>query len=129
MPLMSFIALIYTIPCAFLALSVLLRKKNHLHFVWGLLNVVLVVSGASLFCVGYAQNEKQALIAWKFSHVCFMLIPAIFYHVVYIFLGLKRKWVLFLVYIQTILLVIIIAFTSYAITNIRFLFNSIYFNT
>jgi hypothetical protein len=58
-----------------------------------------------------------------------MLIPAIFYHVVYIFLGLNKKYVLFFVYLQASLLISVIAFTSYAITNIKFLFDSIYFNT
>lgn len=127
MKLISIISLAFIIPCLSLAIFILFQRKNKVHYVWAVLNVVLALWGVGFYLVGISPNSERALNAWRFAHVCIMFVPPVFYHMVHTFCGLTRRIFLKINYLQAFLFACLFIFTDFIINNTNFVFGSLYY--
>ncbi len=107
----------------------LVYGKTPLHRLWTLVNLAVFVWGIGCFLVGKAATGKEALFAWRIAITGGLLIESFFYHATYIFTGLKKKRILFLVYLQVTIFFLLTVFTKHVLSGWRVLFNSIYYNS
>ena len=125
----SLVSFLVCLLCTILGLFAFLQIKNRLHLVWALFNLDVAIWSAGTFLAGMATNENLARIDWKLSHLGVLFIPVLFYHTIYLFLNLKNRVTLVLIYLQAIIFSLILLSTNLIIYPIKFLFKSIFYYT
>jgi len=102
------------------------RKSNLL---WAFFCFVVSFWGAGVYKIGFANEPSDALFWWRFAHIGIIFIPVIFLHYVYVFLGIRRQLVVRAVYLSGAVFLIFDLFTNLFIANMRFVFNSFYYDS
>jgi signal transduction histidine kinase len=106
-----------------LALIVFVQGRTKLHLIWVFFNLAVAIWGFGCFIVGNASNESVALLGWRFAHVGGIFVAVFFYHMVYIFSGLKRRKSLIAVYLIGLFFLLLNVSTNQLINRTRFVFN------
>src|SRR4030067_3835506 len=121
--------LLLGVTCLLLALIVSIRGKTKLHRVWAIFNLVVAIWGFGAFLVGKASTFLSAIFAWKLAHVGIIFIPVCFFHTICIFsnIEVKRKNFIIFAYLQGLFFLFLNS-TDLFITQVRFVFNSLYYN-
>ena len=97
-----------SIICEFLCLSL---------FLWG-------VGG---FKISLIRSKQEAFLWWQFSHIGIIFIPTFFFHFVYSFLDLRKKFLLRIVYLTAAILVGCNIFVpNLFLGNLRFVFGKFF---
>ncbi len=121
--------LLLGITCLSLVLIVLVHGKTKLHRVWALFNLVISLWGFGAFLVGKSTTPSSAIINWKLAHIGGIFIPVCFFHTICIFsnIEVKRRNFIIFAYLQGLFFLFLNS-TDLFITQVRFVFNSLYYN-
>jgi signal transduction histidine kinase len=114
--------------CFLLSFIISAYAKNKMHRIWVYFNLCLGIWGIGTFVVGISQDYFTALIAWRVAYAGILLVSVLFYHMIYVFCSLNRPVILRFVYLQGILVVFLAVFTKLFINNLKYLFNSFFYN-
>ncbi len=126
MNLLGISGLSIAVTSSLLILIIFRYRKNKLHAIWLTLNFFVALWGACLLIISYLKDVKQALVYWKITSMAGGILAPLFFHIVYVFCGLKKKIILKLVYIQIILFVLL-DFLNLTTYKLEFIFNSFYY--
>ena len=74
------------------------NTKNPLNRVWGLFGFSVAIWGFGVYAFSQAHNPETAILWWRITHIGVIFIPVFFLHFVYLFLELKRDWIVHGVY-------------------------------
>lgn len=131
MTLFSLSGLFVAITTLVLLVILLFYGKTRLHRIWTLFNLTVFAWGIGTFLVGRAATSLQASIGWKIAGTGGLLIAVFFYHTVYILSNLKKKKILFFVYLQAFIFWILMCFTKEGLIfgGWQLVFDSFYYNT
>ena len=127
MNLFASISLIVSISCALLAIFTLLHARNQTHRIWWIFNINVAIWCLGLYFIGISQSPSEAFYYWKLTLVFNTFISVFLYHVVYSFCQMQVKRFLVFAYLQGIFFAFIIMFYKPFITDLNFIFNSIYY--
>ena len=102
-------------------------KSNKL---WAIFCFSTAIWGFGGYKIGLIRDPSEALFWWRLTYIGIIFIPVLFYHFVYLFLGFKRKTLLYLFYFFSFFF-LILEWTPWAglffgLDNMGFLFNSFY---
>ncbi|MBI3601475.1 MAG: hypothetical protein HY209_01065 [Candidatus Omnitrophica bacterium] len=114
--------------CFTLAYVILAYANQRMHHIWAIFNVCIGIWGAGTFFVGVSNKPTIALIAWKIAYIGVLLLPVLFYHMIYIFCDLKNKKFLTFAYAQVIFVLLVNIFTNQFIGRLEYVFNSFYYH-
>ena len=99
MTLFSWSGLLIAITSFIFALLVFLKgKKNLGNRLWALFCVTVGIWGVGAYKIGMTVDANTAIFWWRFTHIGVIFIPVIFWHYVYIFLEIKKRTTVFLIY-------------------------------
>ncbi len=114
--------------CFILIIILMKHGKSRIIRSWLYFNLSVAIWGLGSFLVSSTTNEELALNAWKVAHVGSIFIAPTFFHFVCTFCDLKYNKVLFVIYVQGIIFVLLSIFNPQNIyLSKTFLFNSIYY--
>ncbi len=128
MNLFAFASLSLGVACLLLAYLILAYAQQKMHRIWALLNICLGIWGIGTFLVGISDDYYHALLSWRLAYVGVLLVSVFFYHMIYLFCGLKNKKLLFYVYFQGFLFVTLTVLTNYFVDTLEYRFNSFFYN-
>lgn len=128
MSLFTIESIFIAVLCLTLAVIIFRYSQNSTHQIWALFNLVLTEWSICMFWVGIAQNEQQALLAWKLAFMGVPFIGVVYYHFVLSYIKKKRNILLILFYLYAFVFVILSLFTKQVVNKAPLLFNSIYYN-
>jgi signal transduction histidine kinase len=103
--------------------------KNKLHRLWSFFCFCVFLFGLGIYFVGGALTPDVAALWWKIGHIGAILIPVVFLHFVYEFLGKEKTKVLVIFYVLAGLLLIADFTDGLFIDNMRFVFGEFYFDS
>jgi len=83
------------------------NRKTRLHYIWTFFNISVGMWGLGAIFISVSQDYSSAYLSWKFAHIGIIAIPIFFWHTVYIFCDLRKRWLLHLVYLQGIIFLIL----------------------
>lgn len=113
----------------FMSLLMFSTSRSGLTWIWGTFCLAVSLWGISFYFIVTSPSESTALIWWKVSHVGVILMPVLFVHFVYSFIGKINKIVLWLIYsIGGIFLLTDVA-TDLLVGSTDYLFDSFYYNS
>lgn len=112
-----------------MAIFMFFQNKRRLNIMWGIFCISVVFWGLGSFRIGNVSEPEQALWWWKFAYVGVILIPILFTHFVYIFLGISRRWSIYLLYALGAFYLLANLFTDFFIRDVRYVFNEFYYLT
>ncbi|MBI5056891.1 MAG: hypothetical protein HZB61_09790 [Nitrospirae bacterium] len=118
--------LLLGITCSVLTGILLIYGRSKLHRLWTLFNILSAIWGFSIFNIGIAANENQALLAWKFANAGGGILAPLLLHIVYIFCGNQKRHLVVFAYIQVVVF-IILDILNFATYRLRYLFDSFYY--
>ncbi|MFA5411089.1 MAG: ATP-binding protein [Candidatus Omnitrophota bacterium] len=108
------------------------NTKNRVNQIWGIFSLAVALWGLAGLRIGLIPEEGRALAVfwWRITYLGIIFIPVLFYHFVYLWLGLKRKILLYLFYLWGFFYVIL-EWTPWAdlfigYDNMRLVFSSFY---
>ncbi len=104
-------------------------KDNKVNKIWALFCLSVAIWGFGSFKIGQIHNPKEALFWWKVAHIGIIFIPVFFWHYISNFLKINKKIITIIVYIIGIYFVILDVFTNILISNMRWVFNSFYYDS
>lgn len=115
--------------CLLLSFFIFFYGKTKLHRIWGFFNLSVAIWGYGAFLIGNAVTYGQALYYWRIAHIGGIFIPVFFFHTISIFCNKEKflKKAIIFVYAQGFLFLFLNT-TNYFISNLRFVFNSFYYN-
>jgi len=129
MNLFALSGLILGATCLSLAFIVGIYGKKRLHRVWIYFNLSIAAWGFGAFIVGQATYPASAIFAWKLAHIGIIFIPICFFHTICVFAEIetKRRKSIIFAYLQG-LLFLFLNLAGLLTTQVRFVFNSFYYN-
>ena len=98
--LFSISGLVLSLTCFVLLLMILKFGTRKLHYIWALFNISLIIWGSFAFAIGKTSNEDLVFLLWKIAHIGIILIPILFFHVIYLLCELNQKKTLLIIYFQ-----------------------------
>ncbi|MBI4682505.1 MAG: hypothetical protein HY757_05310, partial [Nitrospirae bacterium] len=101
-----------------LLVIIFISSRSRLHYIWGFFNVAVTIWGTSVFFIGRSEDYLYSQLWWKIAHVGIILIPVFFYHVIHLLCRLPGKKIIFFVYAQGVLFLVL------NMTGIKDLFTS-----
>ncbi len=102
--------------------------KSKLHKICALFNFVVGFWGIGAYFIGQITDRVLAFYVLRYIYLGVIFIPILNYHVVYLLCQLKEKIILRLIYLQGFVFTLFALFSSTFISDVRFVFNSFYFN-
>lgn len=102
--------------------------KNPLSRLWALFSFLVAIWGFGVYEIAKTQSPEWALFWWRITHLGVILIPVISIHFTFIFLDIKKKWILRFVYGIGVFFLVLNT-TPYFIANVRYVFNSFYYDS
>ena len=102
--------------------------KNPLSRLWALFAFLVAIWGFGVYEIARTQSPEWALFWWRITHIGVILIPVISIHFTFLFLGIKKRWMVRLMYGVGIFFLILNT-TPYFIANVRYVFNSFYYDS
>lgn len=103
--------------------------RSKVNFLWTLFVVAIGIWGFGGYKIGITTNVSKAFFWWRITHIGVIFIPIFLFHFVYEFLKIKRKKIIFIVYLIGIFFLIINFFTNWFIVNMRWVFDSFYWDS
>jgi len=105
-------------------------RENRANRLWALFCFSVAIWGFGGYKVGLSVDLPAALFWWRITYIGIIFIPVLFYHFVYMFLGLKKKKLLYLIYLFGLFFLILEwtpwAYLFFGLSNMGFLFSSFY---
>ncbi len=112
-----------------LAVVVFLHNRRQvLNRVWAFFALAVSMWGVGAYIISYTQIPASAFLWWRLTHIGIILIPVFFVHFVYIFLDIKKRLGVFIVYALGVFFLVANT-TSYFIANVRYVFDSFYYDS
>ncbi|MEX1112517.1 MAG: ATP-binding protein [Candidatus Andersenbacteria bacterium] len=112
-----------------MAVFMFFQGKRWLNVMWGTFCISVAFWGLGAFRIGAISEPGQALWWWKFAYAGVIFIPVLFTHFVYIFLGISRRWSIYLFYTLGVFYLLANLFTNFFIRDVRYIFNEFYYLT
>ncbi|MBL7155034.1 MAG: GAF domain-containing protein [Candidatus Portnoybacteria bacterium] len=105
-------------------------RQNKSNKLWAIFCFSTAAWGFGGYKIGLIKDPLEALFWWRVTYVGIIFIPVLFYHFVYLFLGLKKRKLLYLIYCFGFFF-LILEWTPWAdlffgLSNMGFLFSSFY---
>ena len=113
--------------CLILSAITFFFGKTKLHRLLLFFNIVVSLWGLGVFLVGIANNETEAVFAWKVANLGSWLIAPTFFYMMSIFCGTKHPKLITFAYAQAIFFIVTSLFTKHVINDMRFAFD-LYYN-
>jgi len=105
-------------------------KGSRVNKIWAIFCFSVTIWGFGGYKVALANTADAGLFWWRVTYIGINFIPVLFYHFVYLFLGIRGKKMLYLFYFYGLFFSILEwtpgASLFYGIDNISLLFNSLY---
>ena len=106
------------------------NRKSKANYLWAIFATAVAVWGFGGYKIGLVTDSSEALFWWRITYIGIIFIPVFFYHFVYLFLGLEKKKLLYLIYLFG-LFFLILEWTPWAdlffgLSNMGLLFSSFY---
>lgn len=113
-----------------LTILLLIYGRNTLHRTWMFLNIFVFIWGIGATLISIASNSSVAWLGWKIAGTGGLFLPPLFYQIIYIFAGLNKKKILFLVYLQAFIFLLLIWLTREEVMfgTSQLLFNSFFYH-
>ena len=75
--------------------------KNRINQIWGLFSIAVALWGFAAFRIGLIPEAERelAVLLWRITYLGIIFIPVLFYHFVHVWLGIKRKILLYFFYL------------------------------
>lgn len=121
--------ILIVITCSLMAIVMLVRASNKLHFIWGIFCITVLLWGIGAYRIGIATNPANALYWWKFSYIGVIFIPIIFTHFVYVFLNRGIKFIILPLYLLGGFYAFNNLFGANFINEVHLMFGNLYFLT
>ncbi len=86
-----------------IAILVHIKGRGKMNRIWAIFAAFVAIYGFSAYMVSTAKNADQGFFWWRITLIGIILIPPLFLHFVYIFLGFKRPWIIRIAYLFTAL--------------------------
>lgn len=115
------------IATAILALVALLLGKTTIHRILALFNISVSIWGFGCFMAGIATTESAAIHGWRFGQTGGIFIAVFFYHIISIFCGLQRRFLLASIYIWGLSFLYFCFNTNLLFDKTRFIYD-VYYN-
>lgn len=96
-----------------IAVLITISSRKRLHKVWAYVNYAISIFGFGIFISGSATKFDTALLGWKIFTIGIEFIAVLYYHVIFLFCGLKSNRFLKFCYLQTLFFIPLIIFTNY----------------
>ncbi len=103
--------------------------SNRSNIVWSIFSFSVGIWGAGAYFIGIAKSQEEALLMWKLAHIGIIFIPVFFLHYVDLFLKKYNYTKIVTVYLLGFLFLFLDLFTDFFIKNVRFVFNSFYYDS
>lgn len=127
MNLFALSGLLVGVTCIAMAGWVFLANRNNpVNKLWSFFCIFVSIWGFGVLAIGLAKTPDKALIFWRLAYTSVILIPALFYNFVLIFLGLRRRSSLLIVYVITLLFEIA-NFTPLFMPSVKWMFDQLYY--
>ena len=113
-----------------LCMSILIWSKsieNRVNRIWAFFTFFVALWGFGGFYIGYITDPVAALNAWRTAHLGIIVIPALFLHFVYRFLGKTNDTPVIIAYCFSAFFVFV-NISGKLITNVEWVFNSFYYD-
>lgn len=113
---------------AIFGVLVLLKSENkNIGRVWFLFALCVAVWGFGIAVIPFISDKDTALVAWRISYAFGAnWIAAFFLHFVYVFCGLKRRWVVLAQYVVGVFF-FVASLTPLLYPDVKWVFNSFYY--
>ena len=129
MNLFALSGLLTAVTSSSLAIFVLIYNlKNWLNRIWFLFAVAVAWWGVGVYQIARIQNPEAAFFWWRFAHIGVILIPVFFIHFMHLFLDIRYRKSVYSAYVLGVLFLIANTTTLF-IANVRFVFNSFYYDS
>lgn len=133
MTLFSLSGLLIAITSLFFGVLVFIKnEKTKLNQIWLFFSLAIAIWGIGGYKIGLTTNPASSLFWWRLTHIGVIFIPIFFLHFVYKFLNIlnkKRLIILSGAYCLGVFFLITDLFTKLFIANVRWVFNSFYFDS
>src|SRR3989338_2332149 len=127
MNLFALSGLLVGVTCIAMAGWVFLANRNNpVNKLWSFFCIFVSIWGFGVLAIGLAKSPDKALIFWRLAYTSVILIPALFYNFVLIFLGLRRRSSLLIVYVITLVFEIA-NFTPLFMPSVKWMFDQFYY--
>lgn len=126
--LFSIAGLTLSVTCFSLTAIILIFGKNSLHRIWALVNITVGLWGIGAFFLGGISSSNLSLFIWRIAHIPIIFIPIFMLHLTYKLCNLSSRKLLYFAYIQGIIFSILAIVSNLFISNVRFVFNSFYYD-
>ena len=129
--LFSLSGLVLSLTCVVLLFLIMKFGKSNLHRIWALFNISLIIWGGSAFLIGSATSEAKAFFYWKIAHIGIILIPILFFHVIYFLCELNQKKVLIAMYVQGVIFLVLnfLGYKDLFFSDVKTVYQSFYYFT
>lgn len=124
---LSFAGILICITYFVIACLTYVNRKTKLHYIWTFFNISVGMWGLGALFISLSKDYNSAYLSWKFAHFGIITIPIFFFHTVYIFCELKKRWLLHLVYFQGIIFLILDVTGFLFAKNLVYSFDSFYY--
>lgn len=98
----AFSGLLVLISSLFFGFFVFFKNtKSRTNQIWGLFSLSVSIWGIAVFKIGQIPETERALAVfwWRITYLGIIFIPILFYHFICVWLGLRRKTILYLFYL------------------------------
>ncbi len=124
---LSGILIVFT--CLTLVIILIKHGGTKLHFIWLLFNFCLILLGLAFFNAGLTKDSTSALFWFRFSHIGITLLPSLLFHCICLLCEIKRKFILFLIYTQSIFFWFVNLTSDSLFNGVKLLVGSLYWAT
>ena len=102
-------------------------SKTFLSRIWALFMITVGIWGVGVYYIAQVPfgGDEKALLLWRLAHIGVTLIPVFFFHFIYIFLEIKKKILLYIIYSLGIFFFITNA-TGYLVIVVTYMYNFYY---
>jgi len=107
------------------------KGKKSLNKIWGIFNLSVAIWGLGAFKFSTTLNQKEVFFWLRFGHIGVILMPVLFIHFVFEWLGVKNKKALITAYFLGVIFFTLnitdwMGITKVFIVSLRYVFNSFY---
>ena len=124
--------IVITISSMLMAILLFLKGSQKVTRLWGCLCILTIFWGFGAYKFSSTTNYESALFWWQIAYICVIFTPVLYYHFVYAFLNLSKKFyktILILAYcFGFIFLVFDLFYREIFIKHLRFVFNQFYWH-
>ncbi len=127
MNLFALSGLLTLVACIIVVIVLLKNPHSIINKLCIFFTITVGIWGLGSFRIGLIQDRELSLLWWKIAHIGVIFIPIALVHLIYVFIGKKEKWPIWIAYGLGVFFLITLL-QGKLINNVEWVFDSFYYD-